>query len=167
MEWGSGGGANLAAVAPYATTLYAVDVSRKNLDETCRQIEGLGEVSCTPLPVDERPADVAAHVSEPLDLFFSSGVFHQLPSKDYASAVLRTAFAIMKPGALGYIRIRFDDGNPKFAPQGAHRYREHHVFAMSWDLTEFWAELKSAGFKLVKIANLETRFNFIAFYFQK
>lgn len=166
MEWGSGGGANLVDLVPYAANLYAVDVSTKNLEESCRQVRAVGG-NCLPVQVAERPADVAAAVLAPLDVFFSSAVFHLLPSKPYAAGVVRTAFSTMKPGALGYIQIRYDDGNPKYAPRGASRYRTDHVYAMSWGLAEFWGELMNAGFSPIKIANLNTTANFAAFYFRK
>jgi hypothetical protein len=94
-------------------------------------------------------------------------VFQHFPSKDYGLDVLAVACEIMKPGGLGYIQIRYDDGNPKYAPKNVADYGRQHLFATSYALSEFWSALDDAGLQPLKIANLNTAVNYAAFYFKK
>lgn len=167
LEWGPGGGANLVALSPFARALIGVEISTKNLEECAKQLDRIGHVDFLPIELAGPPATVATELGQPIDVFVSQFVFHVLPSRDYGREVLRTAFAIMRPGAVGYVQIRFDDGTPRYRSRPVSSYATSHTFATSWPVTEFWAELEATGFSPIKIANLNLRANFASFYFQK
>jgi hypothetical protein len=168
LEWGPGGGANLHALAPFASTMYGVDVSAKNLDECARQ---LAEVDADgrfrPVLLEGPPGDVAAAIDEPVELFVSAAVFQNFPSREYGHHVLATMFGAMAPAALGYIQIRYDDGNPKYAPKDVAEYRQRHITANSYPLVTFWKMLAETGFRPLQITNLNTGVNYATFTFLK
>lgn len=168
-DWGCGGGASLLALAPFSSRLFAVDVSQKNLDEASRQLRELdGAPPMVPLLVGADPISIAKSIDQPLDLFVSMATFHLLPAKELGENILRTAFAIMKPTALGFVTIRYDDGSARYRPrERLEDYGTEHLFAMSWEVTEFWALLERVGFSPLKVANLNLASHFCSFYFRK
>ena len=170
LDWGVGGGSGLVAVAELCERVYAVDVSEKNLREAKRQLALLDTETpkLVPLLVGADPTEIAAQVDRPIDLFISTSTFHLFPTKQLGAEVLRTAFAVMSPGGLGYTTIRYDDGTPKYSPrQGYDRYALDHIFASSWGITEFWALLESTGFTAMKVANVNLDAHFCSFFFKK
>lgn len=170
LDWGCGGGSGLVALAPICARLYGVDVSPANLRESERQLELLDEPmpTMTTLLAGADPSIVGPSIEQPIDLLVSVLTFHLLPDKDLGADILRTAFAIMSPGALGYVTIRYDDGTPKYAPrQGAERYLRDHIYASSWQISEFWELLEATGFSPMKVANVNTAAHFCSFYFKK
>jgi SAM-dependent methyltransferase len=167
LEWGPGGGANLVGVAPHSSILFGVDISQKNLDEAGRQVRLSGHDAFVPVLLDEDPSIVKQRVGQRIDLFFSSTVFQHFPSKEYGREVLRSAFDLLNPGGLGYIQIRYDDGNPKYEPKDLESYRTSHLYATSYGIAEFWVELQMAGFRPAKVANINPDVNYAAFYFAK
>lgn len=167
LEWGPGGGAKLVGLASHATRLYGVDISEKNLGETARQLSMDGDHDFTPLILDGDPSSIVERVSEPLDLFFSSAVFQHFPSKEYGEEVLNVAARLLAPGGLGYVQIRYDDGNPKYSPKRIDQYRDSHLYATSYGIAEFWVAIQNAGLRPNKVANINANVNYASFYFAK
>ena len=166
LEWGPGGGSNLFRLASHCKTVYGVDISQKNLDETARVLEEKSGTSFVPITLSDEPATIAGEVAEPIDLFFSTQVFQHFPSKEYGVAVLTTMRSLMSQDGVGYVQIRFDNGNPTYAPKTLDEYRQKHITATSYELSEFWSALISAGFEPIKIANINVKSNFAGFYFK-
>ncbi|MDG1266742.1 MAG: methyltransferase domain-containing protein [Ilumatobacter sp.] len=172
LDWGSGGGASSLALRRSCGHVTSVDISSKNLDETARQfqsgqIDG-AEVGFTPILADTDPSAVAARLPHPIDVFVSTSTFHVLPDRALAGQILRTGFSVMRPNAVGYVQIRYDDGTQRYRPrQGLDGYAANHLFASSWTLTEFWALLEDVGFRPVNICNMNTSSNFAGFAFRK
>lgn len=167
LEWGPGGGSNLNALADVVRTMFAVDISSKNLDEARRVVP---ETSCDdyrPVLLTGQPDQIVRWIEKPIDLVISTAVFQHFPSKAYAVEVLSVIASVLAPDGLGYVQIRYDDGNPKYAPKPLQDYRQHHITATSFDLAEFWNCLRDVGLNPLKIANLDTRINYAGFYFAK
>jgi hypothetical protein len=165
LEWGPGGGSNLFRFADHARVLYGVDIAAKNLGETGRVLAEKGPYDFRPILLEGDPSSITNDVTEPVDLFISTSVFQHFPSQDYGVEVLRVMRALMAPRGLAYVQIRFDNGNPIFAPKDAASYREQHITATSYELSAFWDTLGAVGFVPLKIANVNTKSNYAGFYF--
>jgi Methyltransferase domain len=166
LEWGPGGGANVFALADWASLIYGVDISRANLDE-CVRIDRVSRagVFCPILLSTAEPAAATAQLDRPVDVFLSTAVFQHFPSKDYGRQVLDAVRGAMAPDGLGYVQIRYDDGTPRYRSKQLSEYRRSHITATSYGLAEFWSLLVDTGFAPIKIADLNTRFNYASFYF--
>ena len=165
LEWGPGGGANLGAFADVAPTMYGVDVSAKNLEE-CERV--LAECSDPPtfhpILLADDPVSAAAEVSAPVDLFISTAVFQHFPSAAYGHLVMSTVAALLAPGALGCVQIRYDDGTPKYRSKAVN-YLSRHVTFTSYALSEFWDLIGEVGLQPMTITDLNTEVNYATFCF--
>jgi Methyltransferase domain len=166
MEWGPGGGANLHAAAGRVSTMYGVDISAKNLDETARVLAEIPDSRFVPILLDGEPSTVIGSVDRPVDLFCSTAVFQHFPSQEYGAEVLRTVRRVMAPGGLGYVQIRFDDGTERYRPKSLAEYRERHITANSYSLSAFWDLVRDTGFVPLQIAHVNTAVNYAGFYFK-
>jgi methyltransferase family protein len=165
LEWGPGGGANLAALAEPARRLYGADISPRNLAECARVLGELdGPPAFTPIVVGDDPGAVAAAVDEPVELFVSTAVFQHFPTREYGAEVLRTVAAVLAPSAIGCVQIRYDDGTPRYA-QKAGGYFSRHVTFTSYPLDDFWDLLAGTGFRPLAITALNSAVNYATFTF--
>lgn len=175
LDWGCGGGASSIALATCCDHVIAVDVSEKNLAETQRQFEirrreqpDSPASTLSTVLVGSNAVDAIEEIDRPIDLFVSAATFHVFASKRLAADVLRTAFAVMRPGGLGLVQIRYDDGTPRYRPrQDLDRYELDHLFASSWTVGEFWDLIESSGLHPMKVAQLNTAANFAHYHFRK
>lgn len=167
LEWGPGGGANLHALAEVSALMYGVDISAKNLGESQRIVDGCDGARFVPIHLTEEPRSVVSEVVQPIDLFVSTAVFQHFPSREYGREVLKTVSSLMSPDGLGYVQIRFDNGNPKYAPKPVSTYRDTHITANSYELSDFWDALVEAGLRPLKIAHIATANNYASFFFEK
>jgi SAM-dependent methyltransferase len=166
LEWGPGGGANVFALADWASLIYGVDISQANLDECMRIDHETRAGLFRPILLSSaEPAAATAQLERPVDVFISTAVFQHFPSKDYGRQVLDAVRGVMASDGLGYVQIRYDDGTPKYQPKPLSEYRRSHMTATSYGLAEFWNLLVDARFAPIKIANLNTRLNYASFYF--
>ncbi len=164
LEWGPGGGAHLHALHGHAHTYYGVDISARNLGEAGRMIAEEGFHGFRPILVEEDPLVVPSAVEAPIDLFLSSAVFQHFPSKRYGVEVLKVLAKVCRPGALGYIQIRFDNNNANYAPiRSLDDYRERHITATSYALDEFWDLCQNSGFDVLFISQLASVNNYATF----
>lgn len=165
-EYGCGGGAVLLAMAPYAAELVAFDIAQSNLDETERALKEIGKPLIKVL-VPENFSEIRV-IPESLDVFLSFNVFQHLPSKAYALDVLCYAAQVMRPGAIGIIDIRFDNGNPKFAGAALDEYNSvtGHTFATSFRIDHFHELLEKCGMQVECIGAL-SKANGATFWFTK
>lgn len=165
LEWGPGGGANLYAFADRTAKMYGIDISEKNLAESQRVLTEKPDASFVPIHLTREPSSVIDVIDEPVDLVISSAVFQHFPTKEYGADVLEAMYAVMAPRALGYVQIRYDDGTERYRPKDLSEYRKQHITANSYALPEFWDLLRAAGFRPLKISNLNTKVNYASFYF--
>ena len=165
LEWGPGGGANLYALADRVGIMYGVDISAKNLDETARVLSEKPGTEFIPVLLDGEPSTVVAAIDRPVDLFVSTAVFQHFPSPEYGAEVLRAVRQVMAEGGLGYVQVRFDDGTERYRSKTLTEYRERHITATSYQLSDFWSLLADAGFRPLVITNVNGAVNYAGFYF--
>lgn len=102
VEWGVGGGANIAAFCP--KTVYGIDISKPVLDHTTEKYGAI------PVFIDIRePESVLDVITESVDFFLSVAVYHHLPNRDYGYRVNKIANQMLKSG--GYAMIGIMPGN--------------------------------------------------------
>lgn len=143
LDYGCGYGAQAAAFAAHADQIIGVDVQRRALDAAQRAVQ------CAFRPVlINQPEDVRAQVyASSVDAFVSFYVFELLPNRAYGERVLRVAYGLMRPAAIGFVQFKYPTDrwharalrrgyNTRTAPS-ATRYRPD----------EFWAMLERVGFE--------------------
>jgi len=166
IEWGSGGGANAIAFAPAFENFSGVEITEASLNECKKQLETRGIKGFTPMLINtESPEEVLTQIDEPFDFFLAVGVFHHFPSKDYGARVLSVANAILRPGAMALIQIRYDDLRPKYKPK-SRDYKTHAIHFTSYKLHEFWNLASDKGFT-PRFIELRPSVNFAYFYLTK
>ncbi|MCC5835351.1 MAG: class I SAM-dependent methyltransferase [Opitutales bacterium] len=169
LEWGPGGGANLFTFAGIAENYYGVDVSANNLTEAERMIAQEGKSGVfRPILLDREPSKVIEEVEMGIDYFLSTAVFQHFPSKVYGVEVLEVIRDISKPKALGFVQIRFDNGNEKYAPiDSVDEYVSRHITANSYQIDEFHRIVNDVGFEVLFIREIDIRTNYCTFYLRK
>lgn len=165
LEWGPGGGANAFGLQPIARKYYGIDISEKNLMECQRLMTAEGRPDyVAPVLLADSPATIKGRV-EDVDIFLSTAVFQHFPSKDYGVEVLQAIRSVCKPGACGFIQIRFDNGSGRFKSiEDISDYERGHITATSYRLDEFWDAVANAGFKPLSLNSIGTS-NHYATYF--
>ncbi len=167
LEWGPGGGSNLLASSSIASDLYAVDISQKNLDESGRILKGANFDRYHPILLEGSISDAVGAIDHPIDVFLSTAVFQHFPSKQYGLDVLQAVSSKMPSGACGIVQIRYDNGNPKFAPKSVAEYSRGHITATSYAIDEFWDALVGAKFVPLEVRDINSRINYATFLFKK
>lgn len=168
LEWGPGGGSNIYALGKYSRLYYGVDISDKNLMEAKKvSIESKCSGFC-PIFLTDSIEDAMKKVENDVDVFISTAVFQHFPSKAYGVNVLNVVFAKMAPGAVGFVQIRFENGNEKFRPiEELSEYKRRHIFANNYRIDEFASVLEATGFVGVSVTEIRPEFNYVHFCFQK
>ncbi len=166
LEWGPGGGSNVLALAPLFDRYYGVDISEPNLTEASRQAAGSGIDGFIPVHLEGIPANIEAHIQQPVDLFLSTAVFQHFPSKQYGVDVLETIWNVMAPGALGMVQIRYDDGREQYLPKDGD-YASQYVTYTSYGLHEFRQILEDENFEVMDIRIVNPNVNYAMYAFRK
>lgn len=165
LEWGPGGGANAFGLREVCSRYYGVDISEKNLAEANRLMVAEGKPDYfKPVLLSGDPQTIVSSV-QPVNLFLSTAVFQHFPSREYGIEVLNALRSVCAPSAVGFIQIRFDNGNPKY--RGIARldeYKRDHITANSYAIDVFWDALDSAGFQPIAVNSLRTKNNYATFY---
>lgn len=164
LEWGPGGGSNLNAWADDASDLWGIDISETNLAETARVLADK-PARFHPVVVGGDPSAVLEHVATQVDIFISTAVFQHFPSQEYGLRVLETVSHLMAPNGVGVVQIRFDDGTPKYRPKSIEEYREKHITATSYPISEFWHHIRTVGLRPLAVSNINVKANYAHFLF--
>ncbi|POF34361.1 methyltransferase domain-containing protein [Roseibium marinum] len=168
LEWGPGGGSNAYAFRKLVQYYYGVDISQDNLNETERVASEDGTQGFVPVLLNSSIDDVIKSVREPVDIFLSTAVFQHFPSKAYGVEVLKCVHQVLKPGGIGMVQIRFDNGNPKYKPIAElEEYHEKHITATSYALDEFFGILQEIGFYEIFITGLNRDINYVTYLFRR
>lgn len=73
----------------------------------------------------------------------------------------------MKPGGIGLVQIRFDNGNQKYKPNiSLEEYEEKHITATSYALDEFVQFLQDLGFQIILVSKINLDINYATYFFQ-
>ena len=167
LEWGAGGGANAVAFAPLAQEFIAVDVSQAALVECRARVAETCSTTFTPVLVPvERPESARELVDGDVDLFLCFYVMELLPSKQHARRVIETAAALLRPGGLAVVQVKYRTRSP-LTRSRTWAYRRGVASMTSFGLDEFWTLCAEHGLtphsvRLVPRNRLDERY---AYYF--
>jgi hypothetical protein len=167
LEWGPGGGTNLYACADRFRDLYAVDIAEKNLAESARVLAEKPSAHFTAIHLKGSLAEISIALPDDIDLFISTAVFQHFPSKAYGAEVLELVSKKMAPNSLGIIHIRFDNGNPLYAPKSLETYAQDHITATSYGIEEFWEMLMKVNLNPLFVNRIVRSANAAGFAFAK
>lgn len=158
----------MVALGPFARHYFGIDILPQNLAEAGRQAGAAGLTCFRPVHLAGDPAAVAGAVDAPLDVFISTAVFQHFPSKDYGAQVLRVLSGLARVGAIGSIQIRYDNGNPRYAPIGSLAdYADRHITATSWAIDEFADLCAGCGLDVLYVNEIRTANNYATFALRK
>ncbi|MGP1351975.1 MAG: class I SAM-dependent methyltransferase [Parasphingopyxis sp.] len=164
LEWGPGGGANLFALSRLASRYYGIDISNKNLAECQRIADGRNFTGFSPILLAGSPATVIDAIDRPVNAFLSTAVFQHFPSKSYGEEALRTIAKASRSGAIGFIQIRFDNGNEKYRGiRDISEYEEKHIRANSYAIDEFWGLCSKCEFEVLYVSDVSSVANYATF----
>lgn len=165
LEWGPGGGANAFGLHDCVDRYFGVDISSKNLAECARVTESEGWAGYFHPVLLEGPPREAVGRIEPVDVFLSTAVFQHFPSRSYGVEALEAIRSVCKPGAAGFIQIRFDNGNERYSGiSSIEEYKAKHIRATSYRIDEFWDHCQAAGFSPISVGSIRTANNYATFY---
>jgi hypothetical protein len=146
IEWGSGGGANAIHFVKEVDHFCGVEIAQASLDECRRVLREAAYESFEPILISaSEPEQVLGLAQGAYDFFLSTYVFELIPSKSYGERVCRIAYELLKPGGLGLIQIRYDDGSERSKQKHADYFRHSSRFT-SYRVEEFWILLHEIGF---------------------
>lgn len=149
LEWGCGGGSVARKIkARCEPKLYhAVDLSMDALDECRRSVADGDDDSCGWFEM-YHPWTTNTIESGSVDHIVSTSVFQHFPSFDYARAVLAEMRRVAAPEARGLINTHYFMPGDHYDPTTMQKQPYTKTFGRycSWQVPEFWRELKQAGF---------------------
>jgi len=144
VEWGVGGGANVAAFAPYCKRIYGIDVSVRNLSESLdRMPDGSGKY--TTMLISSKRSEFQTGLSD-IDFFLSTMTFQHFPSKEYGVRVVKVAHDLLKPGGWALIQIRYvyDSSNvPESETDEPYSWSTN----VAWSIAEFMSMCQAMSFE--------------------
>lgn len=147
VDWGCGGGANAAALAPLADEIVGVDVSHATLAECAAQVTA---TRFDAVRIDVADPEAAIAEIEQADVFVCFYVFELIPTPEYGARLLRIAHQVLKPGGLALIQIKYDDG--RFASRPRRRsYRRELASMTTYRIDAFWQLCTDVGFTPVTV----------------
>lgn len=166
LEWGPGGGANVAGAPSSVGDYFGVDISRSNLGEARRIAAEVG-VPFHPIEFDGSLGPLQPLLPESVGIFLSTAVFQHFPSKEYTVDVLRSVQRVLAEQALVLIQIRHDDGDPRFAgiaDPDLYATDDNFLRATSFSLKEFSRTLIDLGLQIDFITGGHTDTNYLTFH---
>lgn len=166
VDWGCGGGANAAAVAPHASELVLVDLSARTLTEAAAQVAAVSDVATAQVVVDVDTPEAALDRISGCDLFLCFYVLELVPSQEHGARILRVAAEAMAPGALAVLQFKYDDGRPTSRPR-RRDYVRNLADMTTYGIADFWALVESVGLRPVLVTlvpenELDRRYAYLA-----
>ena len=155
MEWGSGGGANAAAICPAVDRYIGVDISSVNLEEVDRQLQGRGLDNFQPILIPaispENAIPAVENSNNPaVDCFLSTAVYQHLTGRDYARRVTKIARRLLADDGIAVINIRYWD-LPRQSRIWRRSYTDNYAAFNKYTVNEFELEMAKAGFRVMEI----------------
>jgi cyclopropane fatty-acyl-phospholipid synthase-like methyltransferase len=150
LDWGCGGGANMAAMCRHFRQVIGVDISSSTLEECARQLNRCSFSNYETVFVDAAHPEGAVKGVGPnsIDFFFSVAVFQHFPSKVYTKSVLEAAAGLVRTGGHGLVQVRYFDGSEKLRQKDSD-YAKNVIYMTSFTTGEFGALLAETGFTLL------------------
>jgi 2-polyprenyl-3-methyl-5-hydroxy-6-metoxy-1,4-benzoquinol methylase len=104
LEWGVGGGSNLAVFRRHFQIYTGVDICQETLEE-CGERASEYKVDFRPFHIHIKDPEAALSLGEH-DFFLCTAVFQHLPSKQYGARILNIAYKLLYPGCFALIQFR-------------------------------------------------------------
>jgi 2-polyprenyl-3-methyl-5-hydroxy-6-metoxy-1,4-benzoquinol methylase len=147
IEWGCGGGANAAYFAPEAERFVGVDLAPAALQQCQRQMElrALTNFEAVLVEVSDVDAVVNRFRGE-FDLFLCTYVFEILPTRAHALELLTAAHALLKPGGMALIQIKYETTDPSTKSR-PFSYVSNFARNTAFRIDEFWLEAEARSFE--------------------
>ena len=152
VEWGVGGGANVAMLAEFAERVYGVDVSQSNLTECSRELRAADYHGFSPVMIDAGWPEGIRHKVPLVDGFLSTSTFQHFPSKRYTKRVVRLIRGMVRSGGYVFVQIRRDTPND-YADLAGLPYSERAMHATVYDTMAFGDLLTSVGISVEKVVD--------------
>ncbi len=146
LEWGCGGGTNLAALADRARHLIGVDINDDSLQRTAKELDERSPgVPFTPIRVDVPTPDTAlTALDEPVDLVVCVNVMELVPDPAYGLHLISLFNEALRPGGMAFVQIRYREATLRSRPAGAF-YRANITRMTSYAVAEFWTACERLG----------------------
>lgn len=147
VEWGCGGGANAVHLAPRCREFVGVDISAETVDECGRQVADACGTPFLPILIDvAQPEQAIDKIGGSCDIFVCFYVFELIPTPEYGERLLRIAHAVLAPGALALIQVKYDEGRFWTKPR-RRAYRSGLAEMTTYPIAEFWQLAERCGFR--------------------
>ncbi|MDV8000241.1 class I SAM-dependent methyltransferase [Rhodococcus sp. IEGM 1408] len=145
IDWGCGGGANAAAIAPTAKRFIAADVSRESLDECVRQVGTVCSTPIEPLHIDiEHPERAITGLEDSCDIFLCLYVLELTTGPEEALRILRIAERLLVPGGMAFVQIKYHTAGFR-PPMYKRNYRRNLANMTTFGIDEFWLRSAECG----------------------
>lgn len=148
VEWGCGGGANAIAFAGECHDFWGVDVSNEALAACAKELAADGQ-RCAFHPVTievANPESSLEAIPHDVDLFVSFYVFELFPSEAYGARILKIAHALLKPGGVAFIQVKYATGSWSTRSR-RWAYSRGAGNMTTYRVEEFWTLAESCGFE--------------------
>lgn len=150
VNWGVGGGSDIPAFCNHFRVMYGIDCSRPTLEEAKKQAEWYGfGARFIPRPIEVWSIFDALPI-EPVDFLLSTATYQHFPSKEYALEVTNLCRRVMRPGSIGVIQIRIDDGSKFYAQKfSAYGRGKNSIRFTSFTVPQFVEVLEKCRLEIV------------------
>jgi len=155
IEWGVGGGPNAFAFRDIVARFYGVDADEENLVEAQRIVNTGGVDVFRPVLLREAPAAVPAMLGEQVDIFMVSDLGLPSPSMDRIGEVLNAVATCTKPGAVGFLRIGYENGAGSADVSGVDELGADFTFSALPSIPEIWGICEEVGLTVVHLTDLK------------
>jgi len=105
LEWGCGGGSNLAVFRKHFTRYTGVDICQETLRECAKRAEEYG-VPFDPVHIEIKEPEKVLQLLGKHDFFLCTAVFQHLPHPKYCVRILKIAYELLNDGCYALIQFR-------------------------------------------------------------
>jgi SAM-dependent methyltransferase len=146
LDYGCGHGAQASAFAKHTDEIIGVDIQPDALEEFATNVRAASEfVNVSTVTIDE-PEDMLTRIQpSTVDAFVSYYTFELIPGQRYGERILRVAFELMRPGAIGFVQFKYPTGRWDETRRRGYSTR-NLADTTKYRPDEFWAMVERAGF---------------------
>ncbi|GAB89110.1 methyltransferase [Gordonia rhizosphera] len=145
VDWGCGGGAVAAALAPLSNRMLIADVVPETLAECEAQIRSGSDTPLDKLEVNlANPEKAAAPYANQCDTFICIYVIELTADPAEALRIVRIATQMLKSGGMAVFQVKYR-ANARFVGPVKRAYRRNLANMTVFSIDEFWSELEKNG----------------------
>jgi SAM-dependent methyltransferase len=168
LDWGCGGGANAAALAPLAKSYIAADISPGTTAECLTQVRSVCDTPIEGRHIDlDMPHAAAAGLEQRCDTFLCFYVLEATAGPAEALEILRIAESVLKPGGMAFVQVKYHTDDPLTRGRRRRTYRRLSAQTTTFAIDEFWLRAQELGLlprliHLVPQNRLDSRYAYFA-----